>query len=126
MRSTSTVKVPASRLAEKVRERRAEAVAAHEDAVAEFTIQRKLTRAAVKDALRRALKVKEPELLLDRDYRGGRYVPTIQLDGLEWDEVASGPGTLDTGKFDRDLALLELAGDQDIAVRPDSDWMRYL
>jgi hypothetical protein len=126
MRSTSTVKVPASRLAEKVREAREQAILDHDAAVAEFTIQRKLTRAAVKDALRRALKVKEPELLLDRDYRGGRYVPTIQLDGLEWDEVAQDPGTLDTQKFDRDLALLELADGQDIAVRPDSDWMRYL
>jgi hypothetical protein len=127
--STASVKVAASDLLRKVREAKAERIRQHENARLDFEAARKSSRALVKDLLRRALKLKEPELLLAREYHGGRYTPVIDLGELDDSanlEIPSDPGTLNTDKEDRDIALLVLAGDQKVTVRSDSNWMRYL
>lgn len=112
--TTQRVTVRIADLLQRVRRARTAAVTEHEKAVAAYPDAVKKWQAQAKSKLTKALKAVE-----QGNPPAGRY-------GVEVGSKPSKPDRPNTSRFDKDIALLEMASGETLSISTESNWGRYL
>ena len=119
--NTASIKVSASVLLEKVRTYRQEALDSYAREMIEYEKAEKEQTRRIRAA------VKHPDLEnveFDDVYRNGRRQNFILLP-VDFAPLQA-PSRPSLSSVEKDIALLELAGEQGVTVRSDSNWAKYL
>lgn len=120
------IKVSRDALLERVRAARAEYVEAHARALDEYNAANAGYADSVVEALEKALSQARNGKGLppsDTRYLRGAYRSVLSVPGPRKPEKPSG---LNLARFDKDIALLEMAADDTLMVSVDGDFGRYL